>query len=319
MPTTSTRRRLLAAGFAVGLGGVAGCVGTTDEANGNETDSEGADSAVETVVSIPGEPVAENMAFDSDGNLLFGITAGELRRVATDQLGSELTLADTELVATLPEAIGVDAASDDTVYVTVPTDDEQAGVWTVPPEGEPAQLAEIGGFPNDILVDDDRNRLLVTESFGGVVYAVGTDGSRTTWLDDDRLDTDGFGANGITRGPDGDLYVAVTQAPNDAGRLLRVPVGEDGSAGEPTVAVESGEIAGADGIDAAGNDVFVAANSQNRVVQVPGEGEPTSVATADDGLVFPSDVVVDPDEEWLYICNFANQSPDEAGILRARP
>lgn len=318
-----TRRRVLASGFAVGIGGLAGCSGSTDDTT---EDDEGTESSVEPVVSIPGEPVPENMAFDSEGNLLFGITDGELRRLPQEQLGeSDLTLDDTEQVASLPEVIGVETGPDDTVYVTVPTDDEQGGVWEVPPDSDPSQLVSIGGFPNDIVVDSSRDRLLVTESFGGVVYAVDiTDGAqaidgerRSTWLDDDRLDTDGFGANGITR--DGNaIYIAVTQAPNDSGRLLRASIADDGSASETTLFAEGSELAGADGIDAADGAVYVAANSLNRVVRVADSGEPLTVATGDDGLVFPSDVEFGPDGEWLYICNFANQSPEEAAILRTQ-
>lgn len=74
----------------------------------------------------------------------------------------------------------------------------------------------------------------MTESTDGVVYAVGTDGSRETWLDDDRLDTESFDASGITQDTDGNVYVAVTRAATATGRLLQVPVQSGGcaSAGE---------------------------------------------------------------------------------------
>lgn len=87
---------------------------------------------------------------------------------------------------------------------------------------------------NDLYPDGDR--LLVTESFGGAVYEVPIGGgAATTWVQDDLLDTDSFGANGITR-IDDDVYVAVTRASggdDDVGRVVRVPVAADGSAGTP--------------------------------------------------------------------------------------
>ena len=342
---TPTRRRLLAAGATLVAGSFAGCSandpGTTETetetSTATSTESSTAtetatatptetgtpaDGTVETLVSVPGERVPENMAFDAEGDFYFGITAGEVRRLGADRTNETgLTLEDTEQVATLPGAIGVETGPDGTVYVAVPGGEDGPGVWTVPTDGEPSRLVGIEGFPNDLIFDADRDRLLVTESQGGVVYAVGTDGSRTTWLDDDRLDTESFGANGIARDDAGDVYVAVTRAANETGRLLRVSVTDEGSAGEAATFFDGDEIFGADGITVRDGDVYVAANSQNRVVRVTPEGETTVVADAEDGLVFPSDVLFGPDEmaDSLFVCNFANQSPEDGAILRTRP
>lgn len=287
--------------------GLAGCIGSEPSAD---------ETIVETVVSIPGERVPENMAFDADGNLYFGITAGEVRRLPADQTGeTDLSIDDTEQVATLPGAIGVETSPNGTIYVAVASQDESAGVWMVPPDGTASQLASISGFPNDILFDSDRDRMLVTESSSGVVYSVGTDGSRETWLDDDRLATESFGANGITRGSDGTIYIAVTRA-GEMGRLIEVPIQPSGNPGEATTLLESEAIFGADGITTHNGDFLVAANSQNRVVRVNSAAETETIADGDDGLVFPSDVLVRPDSEELFICNFANSSPEDGGILR---
>jgi len=299
---------MLAGSVAVTVG-LAGCIGS--EPSTDET-------IVETVVSIPGERVPENMAFDSDGNLYFGITAGEVRRLPADQTGeTDLSIEDTEQVATLPGAIGVEASPDGTLYVAVASQDDSAGVWMVPPDGTARQLTSISGFPNDILFQPEHDRMLVTESSGGIVYSVGTDGSRETWLDDDRLATESFGANGITQGSDGTIYIAVTRA-NEMGRLIEVPIDPAGSPGEATTFLESEAIFGADGITAYDGDVLVAANSQNRVVRVTSAAETETIAGGDDGLVFPSDVLVAPDSEELFICNFANDSPEDGAILRTR-
>ena len=289
--------------------GLAGCIGSepsTDETN------------VETVVSISGERVPENMAFDADGNLYLGITAGEVRRLSADRTGeTDLSIDDTEQVATLPGAVGVEVSPDGAIYVAVASQDESAGVWMVPPDGAASQLASISGFPNDILFDSNRDRMLVTESSGGVVYSIGTDGSRETWLDDGRLATESFGANGITRGSDGTVYIAVTRA-GEMGRLIEVQIEPSGDPVEATTLVESEAIFGADGITAYKGDIFAAANSQNRVVRVNSAAETETIADGDDGLVFPSDVLVGPDSEELFICNFANESPEDGGILRMR-
>ncbi|ERH01624.1 MAG: hypothetical protein J07HN6_01180 [Halonotius sp. J07HN6] len=78
MPTNAraTRRRLLAAGLAAGVGVIAGCSGGQSDsgpANGtkssNATASGTRDTSVETVVSISGDKRPENLAFDGDRNL----------------------------------------------------------------------------------------------------------------------------------------------------------------------------------------------------------------------------------------------------------
>lgn len=66
---------------------------------------------VREVVSMPGDLVPENLAFDGDGDLYFGITAGQVRRLPADRTGETgLTLEDTRRVAALPgSVIGVES------------------------------------------------------------------------------------------------------------------------------------------------------------------------------------------------------------------
>ena len=265
--------------------GLAGCIDLDPSAN---------EPIVETVVSIPDKRVRENMTFDTDRNFYRGITAGEVRRLPADQTGeTDLGIDDTEQVATLPSAIGVEASPDGTLYVAVASQDESAGVWMAPLDGIASQLSNISCFPNDILFQPEHDHILVAESSSGVVYSVGTDGSRETWLNDDRLATESFGANGITQRSDGTVYIAVTRA-SKMGRLIEVPMEAAGSSGEATTLLESEAISGVDGITASNGDLLVAANSQNRVVRVNSAAKTETIADSDDRLVFPSDVLVDP-------------------------
>ncbi|MFB6129221.1 MAG: SMP-30/gluconolactonase/LRE family protein, partial [Salinigranum sp.] len=256
---------------------------------------------VETVVEIPGERTPENLAIDPRGAVYFGITAGAVWRIDPEQTRrTGLTLDDLTRVATLPgTVIGVEVVPDGALYVASQSE-QGTGVWRVPRDGgDPAPFATTSGggdvFFNDVLYDGGYDRLLVSESYGGVVYEVPLDdGDRpelSVWSDSDLFDTESFGANGITRAADGAVYVAVTRAPGQTGRLLRVPLGADGAAGAPTTFFDGPELFGADGVTARDGDVYVAANSQNRVVRVTPDGSTTAVATADDGLVFPSDVL----------------------------
>ena len=295
-----------------------------------------AQSPVETVVELPSEErVPENLAIDGDGNLYFGITAGEVWRLSAEQTQrTGLTLEDCTQVATLPgSVIGVEVGPDGTVFVASQAD-AGTGVWRVPPDGgDPALFASIPAgnqdqvFPNDVLYDDEQQRLLVTESFAGIVYEVSLnatdpDTAASVWLDAEALDTESFGANGLAFGPDGAVFVAVTRATSDGedvGRLVRVPVADDGSAGDAETYLESSAIFGADGIATRQRNVYVAANSLNEVVRVTPGGQTVTIASGDDGLVFPSDVVfgtTTQQQSDLFICNFANENPTDGAILR---
>lgn len=292
-----------------------------------------AKSNVETVVAIPGSKVPENLAVDDDGTLYFGITAGEVWKLTEDQTQETgLSLSAAEQVASLPGGvIGVEVAPDGTLFVASQAGGD-TGVWKVPGDGgSPEPFAHVTGFPNDVLFDATHDRLLVSGSFGGLVYEVPLDATdpstaASVWVDDDRLDTPSFGANGLTFGADGDLFVAVTRATNDAGadvgRLVRVPVESDGSAGDAGTDVEGESLFGADGITARGPHIYVAANSRNEVVRITPSKRVKTVASGDDGLVFPSDVLFGtaPRQRGdLFVCNFAISSPDDGGILRTHP
>lgn len=319
-----TRRAALR---AIG-GGVA--VGSSSAAAAAQTNAE---TSAETVVEISGERVPENLAIADDGTLYFGITAGEVWRLSPEQTQETgLTLDDLERVATLPgSAAGVEVVPDGTLYVASQSE-SGSGVWEIPADGgDPTPFASVSNpgdtFVNDVLYDDERDRLLVTESFGGEIYELplgdASGGGVSVWSESDLLDTESFGANGLTIGPDGSVYVAVTRTTSDGedvGRIVGVPVAEDGSAGDAATYVEGPELYGADGITTRGANLYVAVNAQNEVVRVAPGGETTTVASGDDGLVFPSDVAfgTTPQQRGdLFVCNFANDDPEEGAILRA--
>lgn len=324
--TRYTRRNALkGVGAGIALSVTAGTATATfdgDDAGPND---------VETVVEIPGDPVPENLAIDRDGTLYFGLTRGEVRKLTPEQTRETgLGLDDTEQVATLPgSAIGVELVSGDALYVASQADAGD-GVWRVPVDGgDPELFAAVGGFPNDVLYDPFHDRLLVTDSFGGAVYEVPLDAddpgrAASLWSDDDRLSTERFGANGLTFGK-GVVYVAVTRGTNDAGddvgRVVRVPLSRGGEAGDARTFLESPAIYGADGVTSFGPHLYLAANGRNEVVRIDPGTHVTVLADGDDGLVFPSDVVLGRTRRQrgdLFICNFADETPGEGAILRTR-
>ena len=322
-----TRRAALR---AIG-GGVA--VGSSSAAAAAQTNAE---TSAETVVEISGERVPENLAIADDGTLYFGITAGEVWRLSPEQTQETgLTLDDLERVATLPgSAAGVEVVPDGTLYVASQSE-SGSGVWEIPADGgDPTPFASVSNpgdtFVNDVLYDDERDRLLVTESFGGEIYELplgdASGGGVSVWSESDLLDTESFGANGLALGPGGSVFVSVTRTTRDGGedvgRVVGIPVADDGSAGEAGTYVERPALFGADGLTSRGPNLYVAANARNEVVRVTPAEKITTVASGDDGLVFPSDVAfgtVPRQRGDLFVCNFANENPARGAILRTSP
>ena len=114
-----------------------------------------------------------------------------------------------------------------------------------------------------------------------------------------------LGANGLAFDAAGEnLYVSVTEL----GRIVRIPLNADGSAGDAVVFVEDLEGMGLpDGMtfDGAGN-LYVAVVGNDKVVSISPQGE---VTTLDEGspLQNPSDLRfgVGENSDTLYIANFA--------------
>lgn len=260
----------------------------------------------------------ENLAIDDEGHVYMTMNlSGEIRRLdVEDALATGLDIDDTALVATLPAGGGfttgiAEAAGD--LYVALPAinNDANRGVWRVPPSG-PAPTSPFAHLPdsgllNGVLYDVERSRLLVTDSILGRIWSVDlTDGSADTWSDDALLAPESFiGTNGITMDKRGAVFVAHL----DHGRVLRIPVGADGSAGAAEVVVEDPGLVGADGLTFhRGTTLYVAVNGQDRVVRITPSGRIQTVVDAGDGLDFPADVAFGTTRHTngkLYVANLA--------------
>ncbi len=137
-------------------------------------------------------------------------------------------------------------------------------------------------FPNGL--DFIGASLFVADS-EGVVYTIDPTGAATPWSQDPLLAPsqpacDGVvplavGANGITHDAD-NVYVTNT----NFGRLLRIPVNADGTAGTVAVVKEDcALLAGADGLLLDDDGTFVVAvNAQNRIVRITPGGATTVLA-----------------------------------------
>ena len=160
------------------------------------------------------------------------------------------------------------------------------GIWKVDKHGNTSMLAatDPAGFPNAIAIDQAGN-LFVSDSYLGEILKITPSGQVEVWVQSSLLlPVYAYGANGVEF-DGGALFVANT----DKGLIVRIPVAADGSAGAPTVFVQSPMLAGADGIafDVLHN-LYVAVDFQNMIVEVSPSGAITTLATASEGLDFPA-------------------------------
>jgi hypothetical protein len=271
---------------------------------------------------FPGE-LPENVAVDRRGTKFVSVPSlGQIWTFSPENelVGAPFTQFETS-GAFLVGVTGLEADPNGSVFACFASDLDTVGgsatngVWTVDRDGEPTLLAELPPddydgltFPNDLTLFGDS--VLVTDSFRGVVYRVGADGTAEVWVDSGLLDPDGgFGANGIAVGKDGTVYVANL----DQGRIVEIPVGKDGSAGEPDTFVQSEELIGADGLafDTRGS-LYVAVNAQNAIRRVSPDGEIETLAENGlDGVEefdFPADVTFGTsrvEQKSVFIPNLA--------------
>jgi sugar lactone lactonase YvrE len=186
-----------------------------------------------------------------------------------------------------------------------------------PRTGDVKVLATGFAAPNAI-AQDERGDLFVSDSFAGTITKVARDGSRSViWKQDPLLTTKGtppFGANGLAFDRERHfLYVANT---GDS-RVLRIPLGADGSAGPVEVFADGATIDaaqqttqalhGADGImfDVRGN-LYVCANQADEIQVLDPRGGLVAryAGVGADALHVPASLVFHG--RTLYITDLSN-------------
>ncbi|MGW0883461.1 hypothetical protein [Streptomyces sp. NPDC002671] len=184
----------------------------------------------------------ENIALERDGSADLTLAfARQVARVTPD--------GHTRILATLPaeanpnsplvhDAVvtGIARSHDGTLYVNYVTGTSRTGIWRLDPGGgAPVQIVQLPstGYPNGLALDERRGVFYVADSALGTVWRVPrSGGTATAWATAADLHplpsppAPGFGANGI-KVHRGAVWVSNT----DRETLLRVPVGDDGSAG----------------------------------------------------------------------------------------
>ncbi|KOV56180.1 hypothetical protein [Streptomyces sp. MMG1121] len=214
---------------------------------------------------------------------------------------------------------GIARAHDGTLYVNYATGTAKTGIWRLAPGDAPEQIAQLpsNGFPNGLALDERHRVLYATDSVLGTVWRIPQDGgpakawARETALGPLPAPARGYGANGVKvhRG-------AVWVSNSDRGTLLRIPIGQDGSASPAET-----RASGLEGIDdfaftGAGRTVLAALNTGKQVLLVRRDGTHAVALTEQDGLSNPTAVAVLG--RTVYVADAAYFTRKDPNLLLAR-
>lgn len=292
----------------------------------------GADGALESAAAVTArigpigavEPVVgfdegagqlpEGIAADKRGDLYATLAPlGQVVRLDPDGSWSEFVTLDDQLAEGAPGVLGLATDPQGRVYAALASFNEAThGVYRIARDGSAVRLAGSGQivFPNGLALDRWGN-LYVTDSAMGAIWRIPPGGAAAPWIQDETLEGTGafelgvpIGANGIA------LYGAnVYVANSEQGKIVRVPVMSDGSAGQPEVIVaDPSALFGADGleVDVHGR-LYAALNIANQLVRIdPVTGDVTGLAA--DGLDFPAALAFGTargHQKTVFITNFA--------------
>lgn len=273
------------------------------------------------VGTLPSAEIPESIAIDTDGNCYLSIANG-IRKVTTAGVVS--------MFATLPAGsparpLGIKFDAAGILYAA------GAGggiVWKFSRTGEPSRWVTIAGAQllNDLVIDGAGN-VYVTDSGTNIIHKIDPAGNVQNWSADPLLKpraTPSFhpnqtiGCNGIAFGPDGAIYVSVTQP----GRIVRIPINSNGSAGPAQIVAEHEMLVSTDGIAFDTNgDLYLAINTQYRVAVLKPDGRISTVAAGGE-LVTPTSIAFGRAgaQRSLFVCNNGHFYPEadasKTGLLR---
>jgi sugar lactone lactonase YvrE len=252
----------------------------------------------------------ESLAVDGSGNLYVSIGfTGQVVKVSTT--GEQTTIAVIRVGNGLLTGLAFDASG--RLYVAAATfsDDPASGVFRINADRSVTRVLTlpVDSFPNGLAFHNGV--LYVSDSDLGTIWQ-GINGTAHAWFQDSLLaPTRKIGANGIAFWRNS-LYVAVA----DAGRIVRIPLEADGTAGAATVVSEQQALRSADGIafDVTGN-LYVAVNDTNRLYRLAPDESLVRLADRSDGLSYPTMPAFGTTraaQTTLYLTNgaLANGTPD---------
>lgn len=191
-----------------------------------------------------------------------------------------------------------------------------SGIWQLVPGSSEPQL--VVSMPADtvlnaLVIDQPRNRFLITDSAGGRVWAAPLSGGQPSiWSADPALAPSRFfGANGMK------VHAGAVWVSNyDLGTIVRIPVEESGAAGP--AAVHARGLSGVDDFNftGRGEEILSALNDESEVVDVAPDGSHRVLLDGKDGLEGTTAVVVRG--TTVFITNSALQKGDRPALRIAR-
>lgn len=249
---------------------------------------------------LAGGQQPENLAVEPHGAVDLAMSAArQIVRVYPD--GAQRVLATLPAPADggvhtpalgFPLVTGLVRAHDGVLYFLYATGTaDLTGLWRLTPGGEPERVTALpaDGLPNGLALDEATGQLYATDSILGVVWRMPANGGpATAWAAGPALAPAGFlGANGLKLHRGG---VWITNL--DQGTVVRIPIGEDGSAGPAEVKATG--LAGIDDFDftGRGDQIIAAINPKNQVDLVEPDGSHSVMLTGEDGLSGPTAVIV---------------------------
>jgi sugar lactone lactonase YvrE len=280
-----------------------------------------AGAAVESLVVVDYDLDAgeqpEGVAVNKRGDVYVSLAPlGQVWRIDRD--GTQEMLAQVVPAAAGNGVLGMAVDAPGNVYVAAATfDPATSGVYKIARDGSFARLrgTEAIVFPNGVTLDKEGN-VYVTDTILGAVWRVPAGGAPAAlWLQSALLEGSGIFEFGVPLGANGIAYRqnAVVVGNTEGGRLVRVEIEPDGSAGAISVLAEGLSLLGVDGIafDVHGN-VWAAVIAQSTIVRVSPGGEVTTVATDADGLDWASSIAFGKNGD-LWAVNFAIGPPGGPG------
>jgi sugar lactone lactonase YvrE len=283
-----------------------------------------------------GGELPEGIALDKAGNIYVSVGFpfffpaeegfGQIWKITAD--GEKTVLHD---FPGGPAAAGLAVSPSGELYFAYPNPADPAsnGVYRLTEGGEPQRLpgSEKIGLANGLALSK-AGYLFASDSALGAVWRIPNDGTEAQmWVQHDWLtgcDPEQYpiGANGVAFWRNS-LYVASTSR----GMLLRVPILQDGSAGEAEIVagdvdcdMENDELYAMDGIalDVHGN-VFALLVIQHKLVRInPEDGSHTVLLTADDGLYNAASIAFGSGQgnrQHVFLSNFALLPPEPPASL----
>jgi sugar lactone lactonase YvrE len=150
------------------------------------------------------------------------------------------------------------------------------------------------GFCNDIVIGRD-GAAYVTDSLNPRILRLKPGaGEFEVWLKNPVFETKGFGLDGIAFGMDGQLYVNTY----DGGKLFRVAVKGDGSAGDITEIAPSTPLDHPDGLRLLKDNTFLMIEGGGRLDRITVDGGTAKIEVLIDGMKGPVAVTQVGDIAW---------------------